>query len=879
MRTSLKKVTLFVLSTALVVSVMFMGGTTTSINAEETKKYTTTVNSGDVLTENVTQSDVDKKEPSETEEAPSETEEALKENFEDKTTEIETSVAETPNEESVLIEDLEVISETRVLKENEVIVSSYDEFHAYVINRGYGKYDTYIMTEDFMITKTLIVPSGYSFILDGRDPVTGENHALSVVDNEDYFKYAIKSSDNTSVTMHFKNMNISSNSKYGLMYSNYTSTTFIYENITFFGSTLSQNNNGIMILKNVNVTMKSRYFQEFVKSKKIIFYGDNFIEDQSGNNSATFNNRDAELTFEESSNTNIISDHSTIISTTIDMKPNSNLAIEVLTSNGASAMTIIQTKFMTMNDANLTVTMSQNTRSSAIISTDEIEVNHSNINVDGGTTWQPLTAKNRIQIKNGSNLTLNSLYVTAGLLDQTEATSPYADGILIEDSTITVNVGTAAGDIIAARRNIVVTNSVLDLKAEKINRNALSTNGSLTITQSTVHADSDSPRIGSVLVGKKFYVSDSDLIVNADGKVATSSRYYMITANEVEFINSRVELYLNDREYIGIFDVNKTISITDEGVQPSWFVAEANHKVDLINKAKTPIIEINSQQINVWNEVNATGTPDYKIYNSDNRMGTLKFSINKDGSIKIYANTFENENGLMDIKAGTFTEHAIYAIGHIAFSNQANDDLSVLNIKTNPNAEIVLNYNKTEQLQGTADADGQYFSKLDQPLSVDYHTITITDGRFQIVEVLDYTIYGSVDLVNYPSSIQFGSIDIKNAAGTHHRDEAMTLRVEDTRYERTGWKLEVRAKQEMTDTAGRGSTLNNSLIFKNNSSHNGNAITNKPIVVYETPEQYDAVTELQFDQDLGVLLELTGANGIYANAGYTAELEWILTFN
>lgn len=38
MRTSLKKVTLFVLSTALVVSVMFMGGTTTSINAEETKK-------------------------------------------------------------------------------------------------------------------------------------------------------------------------------------------------------------------------------------------------------------------------------------------------------------------------------------------------------------------------------------------------------------------------------------------------------------------------------------------------------------------------------------------------------------------------------------------------------------------------------------------------------------------------------------------------------------------------------------------------------------------------------------------------------------------------------------------------------------------------
>lgn len=872
MRTSLKKVTLFVLSTALVVSVMFMGGTTTSINAEETKKYTTTVNSGDVLTENVTQSDVDKKETNETEEA-------LKENLEDQTTEIETSVAETPDEESVLIEDSEVTSETRVLKENEVIVSSYDEFHAYVTNRGYGIYDTYIMNDDFVITKALTVPSGYSFILDGKDPVTNENHSLTAPANDDFFNLAIKARDNKETTMHFKNMTITSNGKYGLMYSSYENTTFIYENVNFYGTTLAQNTKGTSILHNVSATMASRYGQELIRSKTIIFRGETLIKGLSNNSGTTFNTADSNLIFEEYSQTTIQTDYRAVYANSIDMKPGSNLNIEVIVNEGASALTLVSTKSFVMEKATLNVHMMSNTRTSAIISSDIIAINQSEVNIEGGNTWQALTAKQQLKIVGGSRVTINTKLQTTASIDQTEPASVYETGLIIEDSTVIVNAESASGNIIAARKDIVINDSTLELNADKIDRNAINTASNLTINRSTILADSDNPRIGSVLVGKKFTVNDSDILVDAEGKVPTSSRYYMITAKDVEFINARIELYLNDMEYVGIFDVANSITITDEGMKPSWFVAEANHKVDFTNKAKTPIIEINSQQINVWNEVNATGTPDYKIYNSDNRMGTLKFSVNKDGSIKIYANTFENENGLMDIKEGTFTEHAIYAIGHIAFSNQANDDLSVLNIKTNPNAEIVMNYNKTEQLQGTADADGQYFSKLDQPLSVDYHTITITDGRFQIVEVLDYTIYGSVDLVNYPSSIQFGSIDIKNAAGTHHRDEAMTLRVEDTRYERTGWKLEVRAKQEMTDTAGRGSTLNNSLIFKNNSSHNGNAITNKPIVVYETPEHYDAVTELQFDQDLGVLLELTGANGLYANTGYTAELEWILTFN
>ena len=873
MRTSLKKITLFILSTALVVSVMFMGGTTTSINAEETKKYTTTVNSGDVLTENVTQSDVNEKESNITEEE-------LKKNLEDKTTKIETSEAEAPNEESVLIEDSEVTPETRVLKENEVIVSSYDEFHAYVTNRGQGKYDTYYMSSDFEITKALTVPSGYSFILDGKDPVTNENHSLTAPTNDDFFNLSIKARDNKETTMHFKNLTILSSGKYGLMYSSYENTTFIYENIDFYGTTLAHNTKGTSILHNVSATMASRYGQELIRSKTLVFKGDILIKGLSNNSGTTFNTADSNLIFEEYSQTTIKTDYRAVYANSIDMKPGSILNIEVIVNEGTSALTLVSTKSFIMEKATLNVHMMSNTRTSAIISSDVIAINQSEVNIEGGNTWQALTAKQQLKIVGGSRVSINTKLQTTASIDQTEPASVYETGLIIEDSTVVINTESTSGDILAAKKDIIISNSEIEMHADKISRNAISTNGNLSIiNQSKIIADSDNPRIGSVLVGKKFRVNDSDILVDAEGKVPTSSRYYMITAKDVEFINARVALYLNDMEYVGIFDVANSITITDEGMKPSWFVAEANHKVDFTNKAKTPIIEINSQQINVWNEVNAIGTPDYKIYNSDNRMGTLKFSINKDGSIKIYANTFENENGLMDIKAGTFTEHAIYAIGHIAFRNQANDDLSVLDIKTNPNAEIVMNYNKTEQLQGTADDDGQFFSKLEHPLSVDYHTITITDGRFQIVEVLDYTIYGSVDLVNYPSSIQFGSIDITNAAGTHHRDEAMTLRVEDTRYERTGWKLEVRAKQEMTDTAGRGSTLNNSLIFKNNSSHNGNAITNKPIVVYETPEHYDAVTELQFDQDLGVLLLLTGANGIYGNTGYTAELEWILTFN
>ena len=873
MRTSLKKVTLFVLSTALVVSVMFMGGTTTSINAEETKKYTTTVNSGDVLTENVTQSDV-------VDNKVGEIEEEVTENTETKTKEVEMSVEEAPHEASSITEKLEVPHETRVLQENEIVVDSFEEFYTYVSNRGYGIYDTYIMGNDFVITKALMVPSGYSFILDGKDLETGQNHNLTAPANEDFFNLSIKARDNKDITMHFKNMTITSNGKYGLMYSSYENTTFIYENIDFYGTTLAQNTKGTSILHNSTARMTSNTSQELIRSKTLIFKGENLINGLTGNSGTTFNTSNSNLIFEEESRTTIQSNYRAIYANSIDMRSGSKLNIEVIVSDGGYAMTIVQVKSLIMNKASLNITMTPNIRTSAIVSSDTIEIVHSEVNISGANTWQALTAKQQLKIVNESRVVVNNQNSTAALIDQTDDASVFNQGLIIEDSTVILNTESAGGDLLAAKKDIEISNSNIEMHADKISRNAISTGGNLSITkQSKIIADSDNPRIGSVSVGKKFLVSDSDVLVDAEGKMATSSRYYMVTANEAEFKNARVDFRLNDIEYIGIFDVANRITITDDGMKQSWFVAEANHKVDFTNKAKTPIIEINSQQINVWNEVNATGTPDYKIYNTDNSMGTLKFTVNKDGSINILDNSFRNENGLLEIKAGTFTEHAIYAIGHIAFSNQANDDLSVLNIKTNPNAEIVMNYNKTEELQGTADASGQYFSKLDQPLSVDYHTITITDGRFQIVEVLDYTIYGSVDLVNYPSSIQFGSIDITNAAGTHYRDEAMTLRVEDTRYERTGWKLEVRAKQEMTDTAGRGSTLNNSLIFKNNSSHNGNAITNKPIVVYETPEQYDAVTELQFDQDLGVLLQLTGANGIYANAGYTAELEWILTFN
>ncbi|WZU01985.1 hypothetical protein MGH68_02520 [Erysipelothrix sp. D19-032] len=134
-----------------------------------------------------------------------------------------------------------------------------------------------------------------------------------------------------------------------------------------------------------------------------------------------------------------------------------------------------------------------------------------------------------MKIVGGSRVTINTKLQTTASIDQTEPASVYETGLIIEDSTVIVNAESATGNIIATRKDIVINNSTLELNANKIDRNAINTTSNLTINRSTILADSDNPRIGSVLVGKKFTVNDSDILVDAEGKVPTSSRYYMIT--------------------------------------------------------------------------------------------------------------------------------------------------------------------------------------------------------------------------------------------------------------------------------------------------------------------------------------------------------------
>lgn len=862
----LKRITLLALSATLVLTLIFTAGQTTNISAEETKVYTTTINSGDVTSQPLV--------PTEPQpEAPITVDQEVSQDSIDNDEVTEQDILNHEVETPVSAE-IEVLT----LKENEVVVNSFDELYTLVTNRGNGVYDTYYMSQDFVVSKSLTVPEGYSFVLDGRDPVTGEYHSLTARENDDFFTYAFKAKNATPTTMHFRNMNISTYNKYGLMYSGYDNTTFIYENVSFTGTTLVHNLKGKVVLNNFTATMKSGYSQELARALEINFYGDNVITDFSSKNGPTFNSATTALVFEEGSSTKISSDYRAIYSKSMDLKPNSSLDVEIVTAYDASTVSIIQTGILTMKGANLNVVINSYTRTSAIVLTDEMIISQSNVYINSNRSWQALTAKNRIEIVDGSTVTIEADYTSPDVIDQTSESTPYTQGLVIDNSTVNLNIDYAYAGMMKSRSDMIINNSTVNMQAAKINREAISTMGNLTITNSNIWADSNDSRIGAVSVAKKFMIEDSDILVDSEGNAGTVSKYHMITAKEFESKNARVNLIIDDKEIIGIFDVEKHIKIVNDGTKPSWFIADGNHKMALLNTKKTPTIEVTTQQINLWNDIDSTTSADIRIFNKDNSTGTLEFTVGTDNSINIIRNTFVPHEGSNKIETGIFNGRATYAMGHVMFQNHSGDDQDIIDFKTNPNAAITFNYNGNQVIEGNADTNGRYYAELDQPLGVDYHTITIKDGRFEIVEVLDYTIYGSVDLTHYPKTIQFGDVDIRNTAGTHARHDTMTLRVEDTRYERTGWKLEVRAKQELTDTSGRNSVLHDSLIFKKNAQHNGNVINNRPIVVYETPENYDAVTELNFANDLGVLMQLGGPNGIYANTGYTAESEWILTY-
>ncbi|WZU01984.1 hypothetical protein MGH68_02515 [Erysipelothrix sp. D19-032] len=110
--------------------------------------------------------------------------------------------------------------------------------------------------------------------------------------------------------------------------------------------------------------MASRYSQELIRSKTIIFRGETLIKGLSNNSGTTFNTADSNLIFEEYSQTTIQTDYRAVYANSIDMKPGSNLNIEVIVNEGASALTLVSTKSFVMEKATLNVHMMSNTRTS-----------------------------------------------------------------------------------------------------------------------------------------------------------------------------------------------------------------------------------------------------------------------------------------------------------------------------------------------------------------------------------------------------------------------------------------------------------------------------------------------------------------------------------
>lgn len=157
------------------------------------------------------------------------------------------------------------------------------------------------------------------------------------------------------------------------------------------------------------------------------------------------------------------------------------------------------------------------------------------------------------------------------------------------------------------------------------------------------------------------------------------------------------------------------------------------------------------------------------------------------------------------------------------------------------------------------------------------HTLTVNSKNLLRIESLDYSQFGSVELTEYPAALNFENLVVPKRATVFDSNNKSNLTVVDTRENKTGWKLEMRVKTPLHALTNKQNRFDDALIYHNPLTHQRDVITSKPLLIYETNGNYDEETIIEFDEMEGILLEFQGANGIYANTNYGADIEWILT--
>ncbi|MEG0415895.1 MAG: hypothetical protein RR565_07125 [Erysipelothrix sp.] len=754
------------------------------------------------------------------------------------------------------------------LKSNEALVGSFDEFRTLVLKKGNGVIDTYYMTDDFIADKGISVPAGYGFTLDGTNPYTNETHTYTqtVAANAAY-SFSVNSSGTAARTIEYRNMNIVGTSKKGIIYSFSDTTTQIFDNVTFNGPVLSYNIAGKTIYKDSTLTNTVADYSSYLHSgKQLELAGETNVYGAGPKASYVFYLTGGVMTVAE--NANVTIEHSTRVAVmdSFEMKSGSTLTINGKYIEGGNALiNTLDAKAFTMNQATLNLNGDKGMRGSAAIYSNEIQIDNSTLNFNVDSQSDILRAANRIELKN-TELNLEANYIGFGYINATEPGST----VLLENSVVNESVVNMAGAAVEAKKLVKLDNSIINSEMDILRSTYMRSGDTIEISnKSEFNMTTNGIQNSVVNATNEVNLNNSIFNLTIKDRAATAKNQELITTKNVEMKGSKLDFYINDNEIKHIFNASERIVFEDSEQNPGELKIRSEWPISL-SKNVNAKIKFETQQINASREKTDIDYT-YMIRKNDYEKGIMEFTLDKVGNPTFIQNDFvsgefTNFNDLKSLSMGTVRLHY-----------NADVTQNLISFNTNALSNVTFTYNEVLQEEVISDLDGNASVVTDIKIKPGFHELKIVSDGLIRTDIIDFSSFGTVTLLNYPELLDFESLNIPVGHTEYQSRNQSNITVEDTRVERTGWKLEVRMKTPLHQQNNKSNEFANALIFRNPINKEKNILNSKPLLVYETDELYDEKVNIEFGEMEGILLEFYGANGIYADTGYDASLEWVLT--
>lgn len=758
------------------------------------------------------------------------------------------------------------------LKSNETTVDSYDELKVLISNKGYGVYDTFYLTADIEANSGVTMPAGYHFTIDGTNPYTGERHSyIQTVAVGAARTESIYSTTSTATSITMQNMDIYGTSKLGIVNSSLAGTTQKFDNVNYYGPMLAVNGTGKTTIKdseitNTNLTSGTYLF----RGKKLELEGNTTLNAVGAKSLHALDMSTGALTIKSDADVTINHSNRILSVNRFEIEPQAKLTLNTTYLENTTLMDSISTKEFIMNDAKFIVNGDEKANGSAVVSSDTMEIKNSNIDINVDKQSDILRSKYSMAIAN-TKINVVANQVNYGILNLTEAGAD----MMLNNVDLNFKIGMMSGTAIESKSNIYIEDSIIKSDSETFRSYVIGSQNQLNIFNSEIDVTAQGVHTSLLKATNSINIEQSVLDFDITGQSPSGKKQELLTSKNINVVNTDVDMYINDPDIKYIFDVSNTLLFIEDENVGHEFNVNSEYTISL-SKNIAATIRLHTQQINTAT-TKKQNDYDWHFHKTGYEPGVMEFKVDSSGKLEFFRNDFTDKD-LPDTTLNlNFNDQRRISMGSLPLEYLQPVTQEEIRLQTNPNADILVRYNKDQEVSTVSDALGNAKIVFDPIAKAGIHTLTVNSKNLLRIESLDYSQFGSVELTEYPAALNFENLVVPKRATVFDSNNKSNLTVVDTRENKTGWKLEMRVKTPLHALTNKQNRFDDALIYHNPLTHQRDVITSKPLLIYETNGNYDEETIIEFDEMEGILLEFQGANGIYANTNYGADIEWILT--